>query len=54
MEDQNLSYFDADAYTSDSKDIAIFINEALQSNDANHIANALGIAARGRGITEQS
>ena len=52
MEDQNLSYFDADAYTSDSKDIAIFINEALQSNDANHIANALGIAARGRGIKE--
>ncbi|MCI6863583.1 addiction module antidote protein [Anaerobiospirillum succiniciproducens] len=52
MEDQNLSYFDAEAYTSDSQDIAIFINEALQSNDANHIANALGIAARGRGIKE--
>ncbi len=30
MEDQNLSYFDAEAYTSDSQDIAIFINEALQ------------------------
>lgn len=52
MEDQNLSYFDAEAYTSDSQGIAIFINEALQSNDANHIANALGIAARGRGIKE--
>ena len=45
------TYDPAEDLTSD-KAIAIFMAEALQTNDAGYIAHALGVVARAKGMAE--
>lgn len=44
--------YDPAAALVDSETIAIFMADAFESGDAGHIANALGIVARAKGMTE--
>ena len=45
------TYDPAEDLTSD-KAVAIFMAEALQTNDAGYIAHALGVVARAKGMAE--
>lgn len=49
---EDLKTFDAAEYLEDDEDIAIFLDEAFKSGNPKHVARALGIAARAKGITE--
>nr|WP_015647612.1 addiction module antidote protein [Pseudomonas sp. GLE121]AGL12857.1 antitoxin of toxin-antitoxin module [Pseudomonas sp. GLE121] len=44
--------YDPAAALVDPETIAIFMADAFESGDAGHIANALGIVARAKGMTE--
>lgn len=49
---EKLSTFDiAEELTSDEA-IAVFMADALESNDVNYITHALGIIARAKGMTQ--
>ncbi|MCW5600231.1 addiction module antidote protein [Nitrosomonas sp.] len=49
---EKLSTFDiAEELTSDES-IAVFMADALESNDVNYITHALGIIARAKGMTQ--
>jgi probable addiction module antidote protein len=43
--------FDAAEFLTDPESIAEFLTAAFESRDPAHIANALGVAARARGMT---
>lgn len=47
-----LKTFDAAEYLETEEDIADFLDEAFKSGNAKHIASAIGIAARAKGMTE--
>jgi probable addiction module antidote protein len=44
--------FDASEYLDDAESQAELLNDALESGKASYIANAVGIIARARGMTE--
>ncbi|PWW36928.1 putative addiction module antidote protein [Idiomarina loihiensis] len=44
--------FDAASYLDDAESVAAFVADALETEDAGYIANAIGIAARTKGMTE--
>ncbi|MDY7536409.1 putative addiction module antidote protein [Pseudomonas sp. Bout1] len=44
--------YDPAAALVDSETIAVFMADAFESGDAGHIAKALGIVARAKGMTE--
>ncbi len=46
--------FDAGEHLGDAKSQAVLINAAFESGDPQHIAHALGIVARARGMTQVS
>lgn len=50
MSTKLTDYDPADYLTSDEA-IAIFMSEALSTNDAGYIAHALGVVARAKGMT---
>lgn len=43
--------FDASKYLTDEADIAAYVSEAFRTNDTEHIAYAIGVAAKARGMT---
>ena len=47
-----LKPFDAAKYLETDEDIADLVNEAMASGEPAFIANALGVAARARGMTQ--
>lgn len=47
-----LEIFDASKFLETDEDIAVFLDEAFNSNDIKHIAHALGIVAKAKGMTE--
>lgn len=46
-----LKHFDASKYVDTPEAQAAFLSEALLSGDAGHVAKALGVVARARGIS---
>jgi len=48
----SLPEFDASQYLNNEEDIAYFLNDALQTDNPAYIADALGVIARARGMTE--
>ena len=44
--------FDPAEYLDDSESIAAYMSEALESEDAAFVADALGVVARARGMSE--
>jgi probable addiction module antidote protein len=44
--------FDASQYLDDAESQAELLNDALESGKASYIANAIGVIARARGMTE--
>lgn len=48
---KGYSKFDAADYLKSEKDIRYFLEAAFEGNDAAHIAHALGVVARARGMT---
>ncbi len=46
-----LTAFDAADYLETPEDIAVFVNDALVTNDPRQINHALGIAARAKGMS---
>lgn len=50
MEEKIHDYDFADALTSDEA-IEIFLNDAFETGDAGHIARAIGVVARAKGMT---
>jgi len=44
--------FDAASYLEDAESVAAFVADALETEDAGYIANAIGIAAKAKGMTE--
>ena len=44
--------FDAAKYLASESDVALFITEALQTNDVEYITHAIGVAAKARGMTQ--
>jgi probable addiction module antidote protein len=48
----NLTPFDSSEYLDDAESQAELLNDALESGKASYIANALGIIARARGMTD--
>lgn len=44
--------FDPAEYLDDSQSIAVYMSEALESEDPAFIADALGVVARARGMSE--
>lgn len=50
MAEKLHDYDPADALTSDEA-IEVFLNDAFETGDAGHIANALGVVARAKGMT---
>jgi probable addiction module antidote protein len=44
--------FDAANYLETGEDILLFLDAALEGGDTAHIANALGVVARSKGMTE--
>jgi probable addiction module antidote protein len=44
--------FDPAEYLDDSESIAAYMNEALESEDPAFVADALGVVARARGMSE--
>ncbi|ATZ72724.1 putative addiction module antidote protein [Idiomarina sp. X4] len=44
--------FDAHSHLKDADSVAAFVADALETEDAAYIANALGIAARAEGMAE--
>lgn len=47
-----LRPFDAAEYLESEEDILYFLEAAMEGNDPAHIARALGVVARSRGMTE--
>lgn len=47
-----LKDFDASEYLDSDEGIQIFLNDAFETNNPKYIANALGVAARAKGMTE--
>ena len=47
-----LPEFDPAEYLEDDEDISLFLEEVFKSKDPQHIANAIGIVARARGMHE--
>lgn len=47
-----LKKFDAAEYIETPEDVVEFLSAAFESGDAGHIANALGIVARSRGMSQ--
>ena len=47
-----VSPFDAADYLTTAEACAVFLSEALKSDDVAYIANALGVVARARGMAE--
>jgi probable addiction module antidote protein len=47
-----ISDYDPAASLTDPESIALFMNDAFETGDANHIAKALGVVARAKGMTE--
>ena len=47
-----LAPFDAADYLTTPEACAIFLTEALKSDDSTYIANALGVVARARGMAD--
>ena len=47
-----LPEFDPAEYLEDDEDISLFLEEVFKSKDPQHIANAIGIVARARGLNE--
>ena len=47
-----VSPFDAADYLTTAEACAVFLTEALKSDDVAYIANALGVVARARGMAE--
>ncbi|MCK7459181.1 addiction module antidote protein [Idiomarina aminovorans] len=43
--------FDAASYLADAESVAAFVADALETEDAGYIANAIGIAAKAKGMT---
>ncbi|WP_072396432.1 addiction module antidote protein [Hyphomicrobium sp. CS1GBMeth3] len=43
--------FDASKYLTDEADVAAYVAEAFRTNDTEHIAHAIGVAAKARGMT---
>lgn len=44
--------FDPASYLDDAESVAAFVADALETEDAGYIANAIGIAAKAKGMTE--
>lgn len=51
MAEKLYDYDPADALTSDAA-IEVFLNDAFETGDARHIAMALGVVARAKGMTK--
>jgi probable addiction module antidote protein len=51
---EKISDFDPAALLEGDDAIELFLNEAFSTGDARHIANALGVAARAKGMTRVS
>lgn len=51
MNEQLYEYDPASALT-DPENIAVFMADAFETGDAGHIAKALGVVARAKGMTE--
>lgn len=49
---RSLKDFDPAEYLDSGEAVAAFLDEAFQSGDARHIAHAVGIAAKAKGMTE--
>ncbi|OZI67426.1 addiction module antidote protein [Bordetella genomosp. 11] len=49
---EKLTDYDPADYLSSDESIAIFMSEALSTNDAGYIAHALGVVARAKGMTQ--
>jgi len=47
-----VTRFDPAEHLETEDDIVCFLEAAMEGNDARHIANALGVVARSRGMTE--
>ncbi len=47
-----LKKFDAAEYLETDEDIAAFLEAAFEGDDPKHIAEALGVVARAKGMTE--
>jgi probable addiction module antidote protein len=48
----DLKEFDLANWLQDEDQILDFLDEAMQSGDPHHIADALGVAARAKGMTD--
>lgn len=49
---ERLTNFDAAEYLTTDKAIAIFMEDAFQTNDVRYIAHALGVVARAKGMSQ--
>lgn len=49
-----LRPFDPAAYLESEEDILYFLEAAMEGNDPAHIARALGVVARSKGMTEMA
>lgn len=47
-----LRPFDPASYLKSEEDVLYFLEAAMEGNDPKHIANALGVVARSKGMTE--
>lgn len=46
------THFDPATYLESEEDVVAFLDAAMQDGDAAHIARALGVVARSKGMTE--
>ena len=49
---KKLTNFDAAEYLTSDEKIAIFMEDAFQTNDVRYIAHALGVVARAKGMAQ--
>ena len=49
---EKLTNFDAAEYLTSDEAIAIFMEDAFQTNDVRYIAHALGVVARAKGMAQ--
>jgi len=52
MMEVNTKPFDPAEYLEDSESIAVYLTDALESDDPTFVADALGVVARARGMSE--
>jgi probable addiction module antidote protein len=52
MPKKKLTVFDPAEYLDTEEAIAIFMSEALKTNDPGYIAHALGVVARAKGMSQ--